>query len=65
MDKTILIGMMVALIVVGAVFVSAQLSTGDVVEDSAPETTQPACDACGCGGSCGGSCGVPSCGCGR
>lgn len=65
MDKTVMVGVMVALLLVGAVFVSAQLPASNAVEDKAPETTQPTCGPGTCGGQCGGSCGIPDCGCGR
>ncbi|MBD3304482.1 hypothetical protein GF343_05020 [Candidatus Woesearchaeota archaeon] len=65
MDRTIMVGVMVALLLVGAVFVSAQLPTSNAVEDNAPETTQPICGPGTCSGQCGRSCGIPDCGCGR
>ena len=64
MDKAIVIGLVAALLL-GAVFVSAQFSTSDVVEVTEPEV-QPSCGAGACNFECGGNCAAaPKCGCGR
>jgi len=65
MEKTIWFGVLIALLLFGAIFVTAQLSPSNAAEASAPDTAKPACTACGCAGQCGGSCGVEGCGCGR
>ncbi len=59
--KNIIAGVIITLLIVGAVFVSANLP--------AEETKKTSCAAgeCGasCDGSCGGSCGVEGCGCAK
>ena len=65
MDKAIVIGVVAALLL-GAVFVSAQISeSAPVIEEPAQDTAPQECGPGSCGGTCGGNCGIPSCGCGR
>ena len=67
--KKDLIGLVaIVLLIVGAIFVSAHL-TSDKEETSQPvEEISENAETCGpnnCNFNCGGNCGVPTCGCGR
>jgi len=76
MNKTAIIGVLVAaFLLVGALFVTAQLGSEEKSVESEPVSEPvvegPSCspEGCGagssCGGTCGGSCGVSTCGCGK
>lgn len=58
----------VAVLVVGALFVSARLNSEETSESSGSEKVQQSQLECGagtCEGQCGGNCGIPTCGCSR
>ena len=64
MNKKLLIGVMVLVVAIGAIFVSAQLDSEEGESYSELEQpSQPTCNAQTCGLECGGNCGVPKCGC--
>ena len=69
MKKTTFIGIFaVLLLVVGMVFVSAELGSDEVVDNKEAKANacgQLTCGEGSCNGACGGSCDVPKCGCGR
>lgn len=63
--KTMALLALAVVLIVGAVFVSAELIKGnsETVKDTSL-TTQSGC-GCGCNGQCGGNCGIEGCNCGR
>ncbi|MBT3303873.1 hypothetical protein HN592_00635 [Candidatus Woesearchaeota archaeon] len=64
MKKGIIAILVLTAIVIGAVFVTANL-TENTPELEETDSSNPACYNGACNGDCGGSCGVPTCGCGR
>ena len=67
MDKTTIIAVVLAvLMVAGAALASAKfLGDGSTEEEVDSGEVALECGAETCNGECGGSCGIPSCGCGR
>jgi hypothetical protein len=71
MKKTkLIVGVLAALFIVGALFTSATLLKSNDVKAENLEiktTSQAGAGACGCGcgGTCGGECGVEGCSCGK
>ena len=58
----------IALLILGAIFVSAYVSDNSNAEQNTIEEkprVQEECSASTCNFNCGGNCGVPTCGCGR
>jgi len=68
MEKNTIVGIVVlAILIVGAVFVSGNYLQKDNVETNNIQSVaeKPAACGCGCNGDCGGSCAVKECKCGR
>jgi len=64
--KTMYILGIVLVLVVGALFVQANLGNKEASEESKPtacQVPQPTCNANTCNLECGGTCGIKSCGC--
>jgi hypothetical protein len=68
MEKTTLVAIAIlALLLVGAIFVSAEIfqkSNAEKTTQNIVESVNTPC-GCGCNGNCGGSCGSDECICGR
>jgi len=69
MEKTTLIAVVLAtLLIGGVVLASAAFLQEDELEGSETQVVkqpQPTCGPRTCDGQCGGNCGIPTCGCGR
>jgi hypothetical protein len=65
--KAIVVIAVLALLLVGAIFVSADLVQKSNAEKTSTPLTESKAAGCGCGcnGQCGGDCGVEGCSCGR
>ncbi|MBD3248431.1 hypothetical protein GF336_00110 [Candidatus Woesearchaeota archaeon] len=63
--KTIAAVVIAALVILGAIFVSAGMEDRTEEKDTVSLSEKPACGPDTCNNECGGGCGIPTCGCGR